>query len=202
MELRLHISSDTRTLTGHVCPLFLKQAWIFIKILHTSTSLREISCQWMMCCSSQVTQLTDEMFILGNYGSHLKMRRLCMQSPSVRDSWQLHRAVTHVFCQIRCRFSLFWCRRLCEEPFQDLAQNSSMRANKMREVVWGIPNVKILFAEIKAVFLWWKCMHRCCANFHPFHSRHRQRSLSGLCLWGTFLRLRETKMVRLKKHGS
>ena len=87
-------------------------------------------------------------------------------------------------------FPFFWCAVFCRlsvrEPFSDLAFKKFPSELIRWKVVGGIASINILFAEIKAVFLWWKCILRCFANFHLFYSQHCQVPLSGLCWCGTF----------------
>lgn len=67
---------------------------------------------------------------------------------------------------------VLWCCAVLSSSFESLFSDLAFPSELIRwKVVGGIASINILFAEIKAVFLWWKCILGCFANFHLFHSR-------------------------------
>lgn len=101
-------------------------------------------------------------------------------------------------------FSFFWCAvfcRLSARALFEISLSKKFPSKLIRwKVVWGKASINIICAEIKALFLWWKCMLRCSANFHLFHSRRCQLPLSGLCWCGKFECLDVIKKVWRKIH--
>lgn len=151
--------------------------------------------------SAWVTQHTDKMHSSDDYDRSLKVCTLCMQTTffqKLGTSCYLNDSSNKLL------FPFFWCAVFCHLSlialFRSCFQKFPSELMKWK-VVWGVASINILFAEIKAVFLWWKCILRCFANFHQFHSQHGRLPLSGLCWCGKFKCLDVIKEVWWKIHS-
>lgn len=89
---------------------------------------------------------------------------------------------------------VLWCCAVLSSSFESLFSDLAFPSELIRwKVVGGIASINILFAEIKAVFLWWKCILGCFANFHLGHF---QLPLSALRRRGTIWCLYASEIVQ------
>ncbi len=120
-----------------------------------------------------------------------------MQTTSLRESGAVASCYLDDLSN-KMPFPLFWCAVFCHlsvrAPFRSHFQKIPFELIRWK-VVGGTASINIIFSEIKALFLWWKCILRCFANFHIFHSQHCQLPLSGLCWCGDFEGLDVTKKM-------
>jgi len=88
----------------------------------------------------------------------------CMQITFYSENNFREQAVTWIIRQISCHILSFDVQCFVISLFEPFLRSHIQKfpSELIRwKVVLGIASINILFPEIKALFLWWKCMLRC-----------------------------------------